>query len=100
MIAGKLAATPLEYPALLKQRPELGTVEALDRYLAERDLKIPVWTTADIGADEGNLGLDGSPTKVWKVDYVVLGTNESRAIPATQEGVSALVSELIQAHIL
>ena len=100
MIACKLAATPLEYPALLKQWPEFETVEALDRYLAERDLKIPVWTTADIGADEENLGLDGSPTKVWKVDYVVLGTSESRPVPATQEGISALVSELIQGHIL
>jgi len=95
-----LAATPLEYPALLKQWPEFGTVEALDSYLAERNLRIPVWTTTDIGADEANLGLDGSPTKVWKVDYVVLGTTESRAVPATQESISGLVSELIQSHIL
>jgi electron transfer flavoprotein beta subunit len=100
MIAGKLAATPLEYPAVLKQWPEFGTTEALDHYLTERDLRIPVWTTADIGADEKNLGLDGSPTKVWKVDYVVLGTSESRAVPATQEHISGLVSELIQGHIL
>ena len=85
---------------MLKQWPEFETAEALDRYLAERDLKITVWTTADIGADEGNLGLDGSPTKVWKVDYVVLGTSESRPVPATHEGISALVSELIQGHIL
>ena len=40
MIAGKFAATPLEYPALLKQWPEFETVEALDSYLAKRDLKI------------------------------------------------------------
>jgi len=85
---------------LLKQWPEFETVEALDSYLDQRDLKIPVWTTADIGADEENLGLDGSPTKVWKVDYVVLETKESRQVSATQEGVSALVSELIQGHIL
>jgi electron transfer flavoprotein beta subunit len=55
---------------------------------------------ADIGADEENLGLDGSPTKVWKVDYVVLETKESRTVAATQEGISALVSELIQGHIM
>ncbi len=26
--------------------------------------QIPVWTPADIGADTGKLGLDGSPTRV------------------------------------
>jgi electron transfer flavoprotein beta subunit len=100
MIACKLAATALEYPTLLKQWPEFETAEALDRYLAEHDQQIPIWTAADIGADEEKLGLDGSPTKVWKVDYVVLETNESRQVPATPEGVSALVKELIQGHIL
>jgi hypothetical protein len=100
MIAYKLAATSLEYPALLKQWPEFETVEALDRYLAQRDQKIPIWTAADIGADDAALGLDGSPTKVLKVDYVVLETSESRQVPATPEGVSALVRELIQGHIL
>ena len=100
MIAYKLAATSLEYPALLKQWPEFETAEALDRYLIERDQKIPIWTVADIGADEEKLGLDGSPTKVLKVDYVVLETNESRQVTATPEGVSALMKELIQDHIL
>ncbi|MBM4458865.1 MAG: electron transfer flavoprotein subunit beta/FixA family protein [Chloroflexi bacterium] len=100
MMACKLAATPLEYPALLKQWPEFETAEALDHYLTERDQKIPIWTAADIGADEEKLGLDGSPTKVWKVEYVVLETSESKQVPPTLEGVSGLVKELIQGHIL
>jgi len=100
MIAYKLAATSLECPALLKQWPEFETAEALDRYLAERDQKIPVWTAADIGADEEKLGLPGSPTKVLKIDYVVLETSESRQVPATPEGASVLVRELIQDHIV
>ncbi len=100
MIAYKLAATSLEYPALLKQWPEFETAEALDRYLTQREQKIPIWTAAGIGADEENLGLDGSPTKVLKVAYVVLETSESRQVPATPEGASALVRELIQDHIL
>jgi electron transfer flavoprotein beta subunit len=100
MMACKLAATPLEYPALLKQWPEFVTTEALDHYLTERDQKIPIWTATDIGADEEKLGLDGSPTKVWKVDYVVLETSESKQVPATPEGVSGLVRGLIQGHIL
>jgi len=100
MIACKLAATPLEYPALREKWPEFETTEALDRYLAEHEQKIPIWTAADIGADEEKLGLHGSPTKVLKIDYVVLETSESRQIPATPEGVSALMRELIQDHIV
>jgi electron transfer flavoprotein beta subunit len=100
MIAYKLAATPLEYPALLEKWPEFETEEALDSYLAGRDQKIPVWTSADIGAAEESLGLAGSPTKVLKIDYVVLETSESKEVPATQEGISALMQELVQDYII
>ncbi len=100
MIAHKLAATPLEYPALLERWPEFETEEALDGYLAERELKIPLWTAADIGAAEESLGLNGSPTKVLKIDYVVFETSESREVPPTPEGTSTLIRELIQDHIL
>ena len=98
MIAYKLAATPLEYPALLEKWPEFETEEALDSYLAERDQKIPVWTGA--GADESRLGLSGSPTKVLKIDSVVLETSESKEIPTSPEGVSVLVRELVEDYIL
>ena len=100
MLAHKLTATPLEYPALLEKWPEFETEEALDAYLAERDQKIPVWTAADVGADEGMLGLAGSPTKVLKIESVVLESSESKEIPASPEGISALVQELAEDHIL
>jgi electron transfer flavoprotein beta subunit len=99
-IAHKLAATPLEYPTLLQQWPEFETREALDAYLAERDLKIPVWTAAEIGAAEDRIGLDGSPTKVLKVDFVVLKSSESKEIPDSQQGIATLMQELVQDYIL
>jgi electron transfer flavoprotein beta subunit len=99
-IAHKLAATPLEYPTLLEQWPEFETQEALDAYLAERDLKIPVWSAADIAAAEERLGLDGSPTKVLKVDFVVLKTSGSKVIPDSQDGIATLMQELVQDYIL
>ena len=55
MMAHKLAATPVEYAALLEQWPEFETEEALDGYLTERDLKITVWSAADVGADYDGL---------------------------------------------
>jgi electron transfer flavoprotein beta subunit len=99
-IAYKLAATQLEYPALLEKWPEFETEEALDRYLVHRGQKIPVWTAADLDTDEDKLGLSGSPTKVLKVDYVVLDASGSKQVQADPGGVFALVQELVQDYIL
>lgn len=100
MLAYKLAATPLEYSAVLKKWPEFETEEALDRYLTERGLRIPVWNAADVGSEEDKIGLAGSPTKVLKIDYVVLETSESQEVPANPQGVSELVRELVREHVL
>jgi electron transfer flavoprotein beta subunit len=96
----KLAATPLEYGSLLKKWPEFETEETLDAYLEARDMKLPVWTAADVGVHEENIGLAGSPTQVYKVNFVVLETAESKAVPADQEGIAALLEELIQEYIV
>lgn len=100
VIAYKLAATSLEYSALLKKWPEFETEGALDSYLAERGQKIPIWTAADVGADEDRIGLAGSPTKVLKIESVVLETSGSKQVESNPTGVSALVQELVADHIL
>jgi electron transfer flavoprotein beta subunit len=100
MISHKLAAAPLEYSTLLKEWPEFETEEALDQYLDERDLKITVWNGADVGADYSRVGLDGSPTKVLKVSYVVLEGEGSKEFEASRAGLSELVHELVQDYIL
>ena len=99
-MAQKLAATRLEYATLLEKWPEFETEEALDAYLTARDQRIPVWSADDIGADAELLGLTGSPTKVLKVDYVVLGNSESKELPASAAGVAALIQELVEDYIL
>jgi electron transfer flavoprotein beta subunit len=100
MMIHKLAATPFEYRSLLQKWPEFETEEALDQYLDERGLKITVWNAAEIGADAERVGLAGSPTKVLKVDSVVLGSNGSRQFDPSTEGISELVQELVQDYIL
>ncbi len=99
-IANKLAATSMEYKALLAKWPEFGSEEALDAFLTERKLKIPVWTAAELGAEEAKLGLAGSPTQVYKVNFVVLESAESRDVPPTREGMAALVDELMREYIV
>jgi electron transfer flavoprotein beta subunit len=96
----KLAATPLEYRSLLQKWPEFETEEALDAYLEARDMKLPVWSAADVGVQDGNIGLAGSPTQVYKVNFVVLETAESKEVSADQEGIAALLEELIQEYIV
>jgi electron transfer flavoprotein beta subunit len=100
MMARKLAATPFEYPTLLEKWPEFETEDALDRYLAERDLKITVWSGEDVGVDYDRVGLGGSPTKVLKVESVVLEMSGSEEFSTSPEGVSALVQELVKDYIL
>jgi electron transfer flavoprotein beta subunit len=96
----KLAATPLEYKSLLKQWPEFETEAALEDYLTVRNLKIEVWTAADVEADEGKLGLAGSPTQVYKVNFVVLESTDNKEIQANREGIKALIEELVQEYIV
>ena len=96
----KLAATPLEYKALLSQWPEFETEEKLEAYLAEHNLKISLWTADDIEADVAKLGLAGSPTQVYKVNFVVLETLESKQVPANAEGIAALMQELVKEYIV
>ncbi len=96
----KLAATPNELPKLLKKWPEFANEQALAAYLAERSLNIEVWSAADLAVDETELGLAGSPTQVYKVNYVVLAASEGKEIPATAEGIQALIAELVKEYIV
>ncbi len=63
-------------------------------------LFIPEWGVEDINADESKIGLDGSPTKVHKVESVVLTSSEAKVFRDTQEEVDTMVKELIDSHII
>ena len=99
-IAHKLAAVPAEVPARLGQWPEFESQPALEKYLAQHGLHITQWSAADLDADPALLGLAGSPTQVYKVNYVVLEATESKDIPPTAEGVKALIEELVKEYIV
>jgi electron transfer flavoprotein beta subunit len=96
----KLAATPNEYPKLLKKWVEFENEQVLSEYLEKRKLNINIWTAADLNVDEGALGLAGSPTQVYKVNFVVLETADSKEIQPTPEGIQALIAELIREYIV
>ena len=99
-MAYKLAATPLEVGALLKKWPEFESEEAFEQYLDDHDLKLTVWSAADVGADYDRVGLSGSPTKVLKASSVVLAGEGSKLFDASEEGVAALVEELVRDYVV
>jgi electron transfer flavoprotein beta subunit len=68
--------------------------------LANRGLAIERWTLDDIGADLTWCGRDGSPTKVHRIQAVVLAGGEYQEFPPTPEGIAHLVGELIEDHTI
>lgn len=73
------------YMQLRQDRPYLNIVE---------------WSVADIQADVELLGLSGSPTKVKKIENVVLQSKESKVLTSTDEDINFLMKELIDSHTI
>jgi electron transfer flavoprotein beta subunit len=62
--------------------------------------RIVQWDHEAIEADRELLGLRGSPTRVKEIESVVLAQSEARMVTADEAGISELVHELIEEHIL
>jgi electron transfer flavoprotein beta subunit len=68
--------------------------------LKTNGLLIEQWDLDRIGADLSRCGLAGSPTKVFRVQSIVLTKEGYTEIPATEEGVRQMIHELIVDHAL
>ena len=66
----------------------------------EGDLAIGQLSCDDIGAEPERCGFAGSPTSVNKIVSVVLAGGDYKEIAPTQEGVKALVAELVADHTI
>ncbi len=88
-----------ENPDLSDQQKE---AEALRRAeaLRCRGLMLEEWNLDDIGADLAWCGLSGSPTKVHRVQSIVLTKKGYTEIAATDEGIRGLIRELVVDHTL
>jgi len=99
-IQRKLAAATTEYAAVRERWPEFASDEELASFLADRNLKIDIWTAEDIGASEEQVGLAGSPTQVHKINFVSLVSTDSKTVAPTPEGIAAMIQELIHEYIV
>ena len=68
--------------------------------LGQRGLLIEQWDLDDVEADLSWCGRGGSPTKVHRIQAVVLAGGEYREFPPTDAGMAQLVGELIEDHTI
>ena len=98
---------PRNAKRVMKYKYALATSElatASDKaksFIEERPyLHIVEFAAADVNPDASQLGLSGSPTKVKKIENVVLQAKESKTLTAEDKDIEALMQELIASHTL
>ncbi|OGS33256.1 MAG: electron transfer flavoprotein subunit beta [Elusimicrobia bacterium RIFOXYB2_FULL_49_7] len=64
--------------------------------LSAKGLLIETWTAADLKCTPESIGLAGSPTKVKKIENVVLAARDIKKIAPTEAAIKEFMQELIQ----
>jgi electron transfer flavoprotein beta subunit len=98
----KRARTTSELEAEVKQAiPEASDADRAAEVrrradaLQQKGLLLEQWDLDRIGADLGRCGLAGSPTKVHRVQAIVLTKQGYTQIPPSEDGVRRLIQELV-----
>jgi electron transfer flavoprotein beta subunit len=107
MMLYKRARIPAELVAAVKEAmPDASAderqaeAERRSAELKDRNLLIEQWDLDRIGADLDRCGLSGSPTKVFRIQSIVLTKEGYQEVPATEEGVKQLIQDLVVDHTL
>jgi electron transfer flavoprotein beta subunit len=107
MMKYKKAMTPIEVEQRVKdQNPDADEksvkelVEHKYSKLEQKGLLIKQWDLDFVEADLNWCGRTGSPTKVHRIQSVVLAAKESKNIEPTDEGIADMIHELIEDKII
>lgn len=98
VMAFKNAKSLLELEKMTESNSLLIIDDLKEEYIAN-NLYIPTFTMDDLDVEQERCGLAGSPTKVHKVDSVVLESGEHEKIEPTKDGLNYLVDKLMEDHI-
>ena len=92
----------VQLPALFTVTEKFGELRPFQmrRVMKYKNAEPEVLSCDDIGCEADRCGFAGSPTSVNKIMSVVLAGGEFKEIPATDEGINGLVSELIKDHTI
>jgi electron transfer flavoprotein beta subunit len=103
MMKYKIALAPCEIEQQLKTQNPTAAPEEIKALAARKSAEleqkgvlIKQWNLDSIGVDLSWCGQSGSPTKVHRIQSVVLAAKESKTIEPTQNGISDMIRELIE----
>ncbi|MBN1974620.1 MAG: electron transfer flavoprotein subunit beta/FixA family protein [Sedimentisphaerales bacterium] len=103
----KKALSPVEIRQKIKtENPQAdeSDIEKLVEHkcsgLKNVNMLIKQWNLDDISADLQWCGQSGSPTKVHRIQSVVLTAKESKAIEPTEKGIADMIHELISDKVI
>lgn len=107
MMKYKNARTSIEIERQIKAENADAGEQALDKLvnekcqqLEDKGLLMKVWDLDFLEADLTWCGRSGSPTKVHRIQSVVLAAKESKEVEATDEGLADMIHELIEDKII
>jgi electron transfer flavoprotein beta subunit len=93
VLAYKYAITPMEVESFDEEYMKTSEID-------ESNIIIKLWDHKEVGAAEVQCGLSGSPTKVKKIESVVLEAGEFKNIENSKSGLDSLIKELMSEHII
>jgi electron transfer flavoprotein beta subunit len=99
MMRCKFAKCRMEIEAAAKEDRSID-VDAVCKDLEAKGLLIKQWDLKFLEADLQWCGRDGSPTKVHRIQSVVLAAQDTKEIEPTQESVDSMIHELIVDHTI
>lgn len=76
------------------------TYRYTEQVAKDETLLLKEWSLADVDGDASRCGLNGSPTKVRKVENVIFQAKESKRLTASDEDLKGLVAELLANHTI
>jgi electron transfer flavoprotein beta subunit len=107
MMKHKNAKAPIEIEKQFKtENPQLDEIKIKKRVnqevrqLEQRGSLIQQWDLAAVEADLAWCGRSGSPTKVHRIQSVVLAAKESKVVEPNDEGITGMIGELIEDKII
>jgi electron transfer flavoprotein beta subunit len=103
MMKWKKALAPVEVEKQVKaengdgdEKAVAGLIEEKCNELDKSGLLIKQWDLDFLGADLTWCGRNGSPTKVHRIQSVVLSAKESKTVEPDDESIAAMIHELIE----
>ncbi len=107
MMKHKNAQAPSEIAKDLKDQNPDATAEEIQaladariKSLEAKGSQVKEWNLDDLEADLAWCGRNGSPTKVHRIQSVVLAGQESKEIEPTEAGIATFIHELIEDNII